>query len=100
MTVATLESAAPTLAAYLRHLDDTRRLQSPVAVDVLLREVESGGPRFQAAMNDPSRWRVQSPHTETALEAIAAGSADKVVAKAARKALFSLRSRPRVEAAR
>ena len=85
------EAVAPDMAA--RMLVETCALvaatDGPVAAAQLLTDL--GPPEEQAAIVG-SFWRVESPHVGPALDALASSHPHKLVAKAARKAAFKLRS--------
>jgi len=76
-------------AALIEHLAVALTASGPSgAVDAL---ATVGAPAAQARAID-ELWRTQSPHTEAVLDGVGHAHPDKTVAKAARRALFKLRS--------
>jgi hypothetical protein len=85
------EAVPPEMAAHM--LVETcaavAATDGPSAVAQMLADL---GPSDEQAAIVGSLWRVDSPHVATVLQAVADAHPDKQVAKAARKAAFTLRS--------
>ena len=77
-------------AGWVRLLHTVIELWGPQAAVAAWADQAAGPPGIDAMMS--AAWRVRGEQTETVLSAIGAHHSDKHVAKAARKALFKLRS--------